>query len=127
MTMASQRAAGAGPSARTIICRLRICALSIVLWAGTGPISAQPAPSGSPSFQARIEEVARALQDYPRLKNLNEQQRKDRVEFVVGNTLFLLAHELGHVHIHEMGLPVLGREEDAADTFAALTMLKIGS
>jgi hypothetical protein len=31
------------------------------------------------------------------------------------------------VIIDEMKLPVLGREEDAADTFAALTMLEIGT
>jgi hypothetical protein len=89
--------------------------------------AAQPASSGSPSFQERAEEVARALQNDPRLKNLSEQQRVDRVEFVAGNTLFVLLHEMGHVLIAEMKLPVLGREEDAADTFAALTMLKVGT
>jgi putative metallopeptidase DUF4344 len=61
------------------------------------------------------------------LKNLSEQQRIDRVEFVVGNTLVLLLHEMGQVHISEMHLPVLGREEDAADTFAALRLLQIGT
>ena len=125
--MASRQPAGACPSSKTANHGLPIYALLGVLLPGAEPISAQPAPSGSPSFQARIEEVARALQDNPRLKNLTDQQRKERVEFVVGNTLFLLAHEMGHVHIHEMRLPVLGREEDAADTFAALTMLKIGT
>jgi hypothetical protein len=35
---------------------------------------------------------------------------------VAGNTLVLLSHELGHVLIAEMRLPLLGREEDAADT-----------
>jgi hypothetical protein len=98
-----------------------------VLLIGCGAASAQPAPSGSPSFQQRIEEVARALQSDPRLKNLSEQQRIDRVEFVAGNTLFILLHEMAHVHISEMNLPVLGREEDEADTFAAVTMLKIGT
>jgi hypothetical protein len=88
------------------------------LLVGCGAASGQP--SGSPSFQARIEEVARSLQNDPRLKNLAQQQRIDRVQFVVGNTLFVLLHELGHVIIDEMKLPVLGREEDAADTFAAL-------
>ena len=49
------------------------------------------------------------------------------MEFVVGNTLFILLHELGHVHFSEMHLPVLGREEDEADTFATLTLLKVGT
>ena len=40
------------------------------------------------------------------------------MEFVTGNMLFALAHEMGHVFITEMGLPVLGQEEDAADAHA---------
>ena len=41
--------------------------------------------------------------------------------------LFVLLHEMAHVHVTEMGLPVLGREEDAADLFATLALLKMGS
>jgi hypothetical protein len=37
------------------------------------------------------------------------QQRNDLIEFVTGNMLFALLHEIGHMHIQEMGLPVLGR------------------
>jgi hypothetical protein len=105
---------------------LPVCAIAGLLLLGCQAASAQPAPSGTP-FQARVEELARALQGDPHLKGLSEQQRIDRVEFVVGNTLFVLLHEMGHVLIAEMKLPVLGREEDAADTFAALAMLKIGT
>jgi len=126
--MASRRSSGANPPgniashARRIICAalgmLPFCAASI---------SAQPAVSDSPTLHGRIEAAAEMLQNNPRLKGLTEQQRIDRVEFVAANTLVLLLHELGHVHIAEMHLPVFGREEDAADTFAALTMLKIGT
>jgi hypothetical protein len=98
-----------------------------MLLVGCGPAFGQSAASGSPSFQERIKEVARALQNQPRLKDLSEQDRIDRVEFVVGNTVFILLHELGHVHFSEMHLPVLGREEDEADTFATLTLLKVGT
>ena len=98
-----------------------------ILLLGCGPALGQSAPSGSPSFQERIKEVARALQNRPAFKNLSEQERIDRVEFVVGNTAFILLHELGHVHFSELHLPVLGREEDEADTFATLTLLKIGT
>jgi hypothetical protein len=98
-----------------------------MLLAGPGGAWGQAAPSGAPPFQARIEDLARALQNAPRLKDLSEQERIDRVEFVVGNTLFILLHELGHVHFSEMHLPVLGREEDEADTFAAITLLKVGT
>jgi Putative metallopeptidase len=98
-----------------------------ILLISCGAASGQSVPSGSPSFQARIEAVARALQDAPRLKNLSEQERIDRVEFVVGNTLFILLHELGHLHLNDMHLVSLGREEDEVDTFAAVTLLKIGT
>ena len=49
------------------------------------------------------------------------------MEFVVGNTLFVMAHEMGHVVIYEMNMPVLGREEDAADSFAVLIALHMRS
>jgi hypothetical protein len=97
------------------------------------PASAQPAPAETiptpprPTFQSRIEAAAQALQSNPRLKGLDQQQRVARVEFVVGNTLVLLLHVIGHVLISQFQLPVLGREEDAADTYAALTMLRIGT
>ena len=73
---------------------LPIYAVMLAPLLGCGAASGQP--SGSPAFQARIEEVARSLQNDPRLKNLSQQQRIDRVQFVVGNTLFVLLHELGH-------------------------------
>jgi hypothetical protein len=41
--------------------------------------------------------------------------------------LFVLLHELGHAAMHEMGLPILGREEDQADNFAIINLLKIGN
>jgi Putative metallopeptidase len=97
------------------------------------PALAQPAPAETiptpphSTFQTRIEAAAEALQSNPRLKGLDQQQRVARVEFVVGNTLVLLLHEIGHVLISQFQLPVLGREEDAADTYAALTMLRIGT
>ncbi|NJO37756.1 MAG: hypothetical protein HC871_09220 [Rhizobiales bacterium] len=47
----------------------------------------------------------------------------DDTLFVVGNTLFTVYHELGHALIGLLGLPVIGREEDAVDGFAAVTMI----
>ena len=41
--------------------------------------------------------------------------------------LFVATHEMGHAVIGQMELPVLGREEDAADSFAILTAIKIGT
>ncbi len=44
-------------------------------------------------------------------------------EFAFNNSLFVVYHEIGHLLIGELGLPVLGREEDAADSLAALLLL----
>ncbi len=119
-----------------------ICAgaLSSILLLGAGSAVAQtsltdPAQAEqakqmqavSEQFQARVDEAARALEKEPRLQKLTHQQRKDLVEFVVGNMLFALLHELGHAHVSEMGLPVLGREEDAADSYAVTALLKVGT
>jgi hypothetical protein len=89
------------------------------------PAIAQTAAATSP-FEVKVTEAVRVLADEPRFKGLTEQQRRDRIEFVAGNVLFALVHEVGHMLIAEMGLPVLGREEDAADAFATITGLKMG-
>jgi hypothetical protein len=91
-----------------------------------------PTASAQPSErQARIaagmDEAVKALDSSPKLKKMSPQAKKQLVEFVVGNTLFVMAHEMGHALISEMNMPVLGREEDAADSFAVVTALKIGS
>jgi hypothetical protein len=83
--------------------------------------------AGSEQFVARGDEAARLFEHDPRLGTLAWEQRKDLVEFVIGNLLFALLHELAHAHVQEMGLPVLGREEDAADSYAVVAMLKVGT
>jgi hypothetical protein len=88
---------------------------------------AQPPLARSEQIQARISEVARTLGTNPRLKKLSQQQRERLVEFVAGNMLFVLLHELAHAAIDEFHLYVLGREEDAADEFAVLRLLRVGS
>jgi Putative metallopeptidase len=98
-----------------------------ILFVGAAPVKAQLAEPAQSTLGQRIEAAAKAALNIPRLKGLTEKQRVDRVEFVSGNTLVLLSHELGHVLIAEMHLPVLGREEDAADTYAALRLLTIGT
>jgi Putative metallopeptidase len=105
-----------------------------IWWAALGtvffvaaPVMAQQAEPAQTTLGQRIEVAAKAALNSPRLRGLTEQQRIDRVEFVAGNTLVLLSHELGHALIAEMHLPLLGREEDAADTYAALRMLTFGT
>jgi putative metallopeptidase DUF4344 len=105
---------------------------------GTQPAVAQQAPSQPTAlaqlptppgkFQARIDAAARSLRDSnPRFKNLSTQYVQALVEFVSGNMLFVLLHEMAHASITQMGLPVLGKMEDAADTYAALRLIRVGS
>ena len=49
------------------------------------------------------------------------------MEFVVGNMLFVMLHELSHAVVSEFDIPVLGRDEDAADDFAVQRGLSVGS
>jgi hypothetical protein len=84
-----------------------------------------PEPS---AFQTRVDAAALALRESdPRFKSLSPAAAQRLVEFVSGNMLFVLLHELGHAVITQMGLPVLGRMEDAADTFAVFMLLRMGS
>jgi hypothetical protein len=114
---------------------LPVGALAGVLCSVAFPVGAQPAPpdvsqaakARSAQFQARVDEVVRSLDNDPRLKDLTPPQRKDLIEFVTGNLLFALLHEVGHATVQEMGLPVLGREEDAADSYAITALLKVGT
>src|SRR4051794_18088900 len=79
-------------------------------------------------IRARIREASRtlALVGAP-LGRLDGPQRDRVVAFVAGNALFTLSHELGHAVIATFDLPVLGREEDAADSFATLALLHVGT
>jgi len=50
----------------------------------------------------------------------------DLASGVYAETAFILLHEVGHHLINEFELPVLGREEDAADKIAAYILLASG-
>jgi hypothetical protein len=93
----------------------------------TEPVFAQKPPPDAGSLKARIDAAALALGGSPRFKSLSPKYRQQAAEFVSGNMLFVLLHEIAHAAVTEMGLPVLGREEDAADSFAAARLIKFGS
>jgi len=54
----------------------------------------------------------------------DDAYESDRIEFVVGNVVFVLLHELSHLIIQDFEVPVLGNSEDAADTLAAVTLIR---
>jgi len=105
----------------------RMCALMIVGLVGATAAHSQTAPTPRRAPPPKMNEGAREMGTDPRFKSMSQQQQMDVIEFVVGNMLFVGFHELGHAVIHELGLPVLGREEDAADSFATLAMINIGT
>ena len=88
---------------------------------------AQAEPNETDQFLARINAAAHALGSQPRLAKLSEQDRQKLTEFVVGNMMFVILHELGHAAITQLSIPVLGKPEDAADSFAAVGLIRIGS
>jgi hypothetical protein len=60
-------------------------------------------------------------------QELTNAQRDAAVAFTLNNTRHTLLHEIGHLFVDQLDLPVLGKEEDAVDTFATLTMLSEGT
>jgi hypothetical protein len=107
---------------RPLIGALAVAALMV-----SAPAALAQQPDAQARIRAGIDEAVQALDSQPRLKKMSPQAKKQLVEFVLGNTLFVMAHEMGHALISEMNMPVLGREEDAADSFAVVTALKIHS
>jgi len=97
------------------------------------PADVQKAQNRMEELQGRIDEAARALENGPnqrrdsRHQEVDHQKSRETVEFVAGNMLFVLVHEMAHVLISEMHVPVLGHEEDAADAFAATRMIIVGN
>ena len=49
-----------------------------------------------------------------------------RADTVLGTSLSVFLHETAHAVFNMLQIPVLGREEDAADQFAAYLMLRLG-
>jgi hypothetical protein len=47
-----------------------------------------------------------------------------RADVIVGSTLEVFLHEFGHAIFDYLSIPILGREEDAADQFAAYLLLQ---
>lgn len=58
-----------------------------------------------------------------RAKDLTPEQVEEGQKFVINNAIFILFHEAGHMLVSELGLPVLGREEDAVDALSSVLLL----
>jgi Putative metallopeptidase len=92
-----------------------------------GPVLAQPAPAQPAALQAKTDAAAAALERNPRFKSLSPPYRQVIAEFMAGNMLFVLLHELAHATASQMQIPALAGKEDAADAFAVMQLVKSSS
>jgi Putative metallopeptidase len=107
--------------------RTQIPLVLIALAFAARPADAQPAPAAPTSAQAKVDAFAQSLVKNPKFKKLSPQYLQAATEFVIGNTLFVMLHELGHAATNQLKIPVLGRKEDAADIFAATRLIKFNN
>jgi hypothetical protein len=107
--------------------RTRIPLLLLALAFAPRPADAQPAPAQPATPQAKVDAFAQALAKNPKFKKLSPKYLQAVTEFVIGNTLFVMLHELGHAVTDQLKIPVLGRKEDAADMFAATRLIKFNN
>jgi hypothetical protein len=56
-------------------------------------------------------------------QELTKTQRAEIRRFAYNNSLFVLYHEVAHLLFHQLELPILGKEEDAADNMATWILL----
>ena len=104
-----------------------LCLSAGIAFAQTSTPTEQSRPALEAGLGAGLDAAERELANDHRFKDRTEQQRRDSIEFIVGNVIFAVVHEVGHMLVSELTLPVLGHEEDAADAFAVLTGLKLGN
>jgi len=56
-------------------------------------------------------------------QDLSEEDAGWALDFAMHDAVFTMYHEIGHMLVGELGLPVLGKEEDAADSLATILLL----
>jgi len=56
-------------------------------------------------------------------QDLTDEQTSEAITFAQNAAAYVLYHEVGHMFVSQFELPILGREEDAADNIATLMLL----
>lgn len=56
-------------------------------------------------------------------QDLSEEDAALAMDFAMHDATFTMYHEIGHMLVGELDLPVLGKEEDAADALATILLL----
>lgn len=57
-------------------------------------------------------------------QDFTDEQLAEALDFADSNSVMVLYHEIGHLLVGELNLPVLGKNEDAADSLSALLLLE---
>lgn len=57
-------------------------------------------------------------------QDVSDESMAEAMDFADSNSVMVLYHEIGHLFVGELGLPVLGKNEDAADGLSALLLLE---
>lgn len=102
---------------------LRAAALAVALAYGVSNSAAAVDLVGSWSKGPLHEAAATAGtrdEDEPEPLSILE----DAMSFALHDAAFTIYHEIGHLLVGELGLPVLGKEEDAVDAWATIWMLE---
>lgn len=86
------------------------------------PAWAQDDATASPTFGDVIANTNAAWQE-PEGSAATPEDIEQKSLFFAGNIAWLVFHEFGHGLIYEYQLPVLGKEEDAVDSFATINMI----
>lgn len=66
------------------------------------------------------------LEDMRRVASSRDRGPLSLEEASEAPAMFIMLHEAGHAVFDLLEVPILGREEDAADTFAAVVLLRLG-
>jgi len=61
---------------------------------------------------------------HSRIENLTNKQYNAMMDFVMGNAMFIMFHEAGHMLVDEVQIPVLSKEEDAVDAMSTIFLLQ---
>ena len=61
---------------------------------------------------------------HSRIEKLTKKQYDGMMDFVMGNAMFIMFHESGHMLVDELKIPVLSKEEDAVDAMSTIFLLQ---
>lgn len=56
-------------------------------------------------------------------RDLTDDEKAEAMDFAMHDAVYSVYHEIGHMVVHQFNLPVLGKEEDAADALAVILLL----